>query len=129
MKLRFKLALALAAVLAFGLVLGWNRFHQPGWVRGGIGFIGNTSGHVIVRDERNQIQWLEGGIVRRWTGKQRTESETVYFDGHKVHHFSWGRAISRKGAVIRFLPHRIEVFDLEHLDGEYYAPRNEAPHE
>jgi hypothetical protein len=84
---------------------------------------------VIVRDERNQIQWLEGGAVHRWTGKPRTESETVYFDGHKVHRFSWGKAVSGEGAVIRFLPHRIEVFNLERLDGEYYSPRDGAPHE
>ncbi len=129
MKLRFNLILALTAVLAIVLVVGWNRFHHPGWVRGGVGFIGNTSGHVFIFDERNQIQWQEGGAVHRWTGKPSTETETVYFDGHKVYRFSWDRAVSRKGAVIRFQPHRIEVFDLEQLEGEYYSPRDGAAHE
>jgi len=129
MTFRFKLALATALVLATGLVYGWNRFHQQGRVRGGVGFIGATSGHVFIRDERNQIQWQGGGAVHHWTGKSRIEPETVYFDGQKVYPFSWGRAVSRKGAVIRFLPHRIEVFDLEHLDGEYYSPRDGEPHE
>jgi hypothetical protein len=129
MKLRFKLALALAAVLALGLVLVWNRFHQQGWVRGGVGFIGDTSAHVLVMADRNQLQWLEDGRVQRWTGKPRTESESVCFDGHKVHRFSWGQAATRKGAVIRFLPQRIEVFDLEHLHGECFSPRSDGPPE
>jgi hypothetical protein len=129
MTFRFKLALALALVLATGLVYGWNRFHQQGHARGGVGFIGNTSGQVFIRDERNRIQWQGSGAVHHWTGKPHTEPETVYFDGQKIYPFSWGRAVSRKGAVIRFLPHRIEVFDLEHLDGLCYSPRDGEPRE
>jgi hypothetical protein len=129
MKLRFRLALALAAVLILGLALVWNRFHQQGRVRDGVGFIGNTSAHVMVMDDRNQIQWLEDGRIQRWTGKPRSASETVWFDGHKVHRFSWGQAVSRKGAVIRFLPLRIDVLDLEHLEGKCYSPRDGGPHD
>ena len=123
MNLRTKLTLAVVAFLAIGLGIVWFRFHQPGWVKGGLGFIGKNSGHVFVREERNKITWQEGDLVKNWTGRPRSEAETIYFDGHEVYPFSWSRAFSRKGFVIRFLPNRVEVFDLQHLDGDYYSPR------
>ena len=123
MKLRTKVASAMIVLLAVGLSVVWIRFHQPGWVKGGLGFIGKNSGHVFMREERNKITWREGDQVFNWTGSLRTQAETIYFDGHKVYPFSWNRVFYRKGSVIRFLPNRIEVFDLEHLNGVSYSPR------
>jgi hypothetical protein len=47
----------------------------------------------------------------------------VYFDRHEVHRASWAGVFSRKGFLIRFLPGRVDVIDLEDLRGEYYSPR------
>jgi hypothetical protein len=88
-----------------------------------VGLIGQDAGHVVVGGERNQIQWREGEVVHHWVGKPRTQPETVYFDGHEVYPASWAEVLSRTGFLIRFLPNRVDVIDLENLLGEYYSPR------
>jgi hypothetical protein len=123
MKLQTKLSSALVVLLAIGLGYGWRRFHQPGRVKDGWAFIGKNSGCVFVSEERNKITWEEADQVLGWTGRLRSEAETVYFDGHRVYPFSWSRVFPPKGFIIRFLPQRIEVFDLGHLNGKGYSPR------
>ncbi len=124
MNLRTKRSLALLVLLvALGLGYGWFRFHQPGLATDGLGLIGKHSGTVFLREERNKITWQEDEQVLGWTGRPRSEVETVYFDGRRVYPMSLGRVLTGKGFVIRFRPQRIEVFDLEHLSGEYYSPR------
>lgn len=123
MKPPIKRSLVLVAVLALGFGYGWFRFHRPGRAKDGWIPIGKSSGLVFAGEERNKITWQEADQVLGWTGRPRGEAETICFDGHRVSPFSLGRVISQKGLIIRFQPHRIEVFDLEHLRGEVYAPR------
>jgi hypothetical protein len=122
MKLRTKLIILFVA-LTLVLSCGVYRFNKPGLAKNGIGIIRNDAGYVFVRGERNQIQWQEDDVIHRWAGKPRTQSETIYFDRHQVHRFSWGNVVSGKGFVIRFMPNRIQVIDLENLEGESYSPR------
>ncbi len=126
MKLHIKRSLALVAILALGLGYGWFRFHQQGRAKDGLLSIGKGSGVVFASEERNRITWQEADEVRGWTGRPRSEAETICFDGHRVVPFSLARMLSGKGFIIRFQPNRIEVFDLEHWRGEDYAPR-ESP--
>jgi hypothetical protein len=121
---RIKRSLALVALLmALGMGYGWFRFHQPGLAKDGLGLLGKHSGGVCLGEERNKVTWQEDDQVLGWTGRPRSEAETVYFDGRRVYPMTLGRALARKGFVIRFSPQRIQVFDLEHLSGEYYSPR------
>jgi hypothetical protein len=113
------LVAGLAAVVAFGVY----RLHQPGLAKDEVATIGEDAGQVILRGDRNQIRWREGEVVHHWVGQPRTQSETVYFDGRDVHRATWAEVFSRQGFLIRFLPGRVDVIDLDNLRGEYYSPR------
>jgi hypothetical protein len=121
---RTKTSILLVAAIAAGAGLGLYRLHQPGLAKGGVGLIG-TDAFVTVGGERNRIQWREGEIIHHWVGKPRAQPETVCFDGHQVHPASWAGVFSRRGFLIRFLPNRVDVIDLEKLKGEYYSPRTQ----
>lgn len=118
-----KTSLFLVGILLAAVGFGLFRLHAPGSTKGGVGLIGTDAGYVIVRGVRNGIHWQEGGVVHHWVGQPRTQPETVYFDRHQVHRASWAAVFSRTGFLIRFLPTRVDVIDLEHLKGEYYSPR------
>jgi hypothetical protein len=122
MNRRTKTSILLVAAFLACVCLGLYRLHQPALLKGGVGLIG-TDAHVVVRGERNEIQWQEGEALHHWIGKPRTQPEMVYFDRHEVHRASWAGVFSRKGFLIRFLPGRVDVIDLEDLRGEYYSPR------
>jgi hypothetical protein len=122
---RIRTSIVLVAVLATGVGLGLYRLHQPGLARDGVARIGEDAGQVILRGERNQIRWHEGEVVHHWVGQPRTQPETVYFDRHQVHRATWADVFSRQGFLIRFLPNRVDVIDLEKLTGKYYAPRTD----
>jgi hypothetical protein len=107
--------------VGFGLL----RLHAPGIAKGGVGLIGTSAGSVVVRADRNAVHWQEGEIVHHWVGRLRTQPETVYFDGYQVRRATWADVFSRKGFLIRFLPNRVDVIDLEALKGEYYSPRTD----
>jgi hypothetical protein len=111
----------LLAAVGFGLL----RLHAPGIAKGGVGLIGTSAGSVVVRADRNAVHWQEGEIVHHWVGRLRTQPETVYFDGYQVRRATWADVFSRKGFLIRFLPNRVDVIDLEALKGEYYSPRTD----
>ncbi len=124
MNRRTKTSLFLVCLLLAGVGFGLYRFHQPGVTKGGVGPIG-TDAHVILRGERNQIQWQEGDIIHHWVGKPRAQPETVCFDGRQVRPASWEGVFSRRGFLIRFLPNRVDVIDLERLKGWYYSVRKD----
>lgn len=123
MKRQTKTSILLVAALVAVAGLGLYRLHQPGVTRAGLGAIGNGAAHVLVRGDRNQIQWQGGEVIHHWVGRPRAQPETVYFDGHDVQPATWANVLSRRGFLIRFLPNRVDVIDLENLRGEYYSPR------
>lgn len=123
MSRRSKTFILIVAALLVGVGYGLSRLHQPGSTKDGVGLIGNDAAHVIVRGERNQIQWRDGEVIHHWVGKLRAQPETVYFDRHEVRPATWANVFSRRGFLIRFLPNRVDVIDLENLKGEYYSPR------
>lgn len=124
MSRRTKTSLLLVAVLAACAALGLSRLHQPARAKDGVGVIGPDAGQVIVRGVRNEIHWQEGGVVHHWVGKPRAQPETVCFDGRQVRPASWAGVLSRKGFLIRFLPNRVDVIDLENLKGWSYSGRS-----
>ncbi len=71
----------------------------------------------------HQVQWRSGAAVFHWVGQATEDPESVYFDGQRVYPFSWSRALSLKGFVIRFRPDKVEVIDLGHFAGAYYSHR------
>ena len=123
MNRRAKTSIFLVCLLLVAVGFGLFRLHQPGRTRDGVGVIGTDAGQVVVRVARNEIHWQEGGVVHHWVGKSRTQPETVYFDRHQVHRVSWAAIFSRTGFLIRFLPNRVDVINLENLRGVYYSPR------
>ena len=125
MNRRAKTSIFLVCVLLVAVGFGLFRLHQPGRTRDGVGVIDTDVGQVVVRGGRNEIHWQEGGVVHHWVGRPRTQPETVYFDSHQVHRASWAAVLSRTGFLIRFLPNRVDVIDLELLKGEYYSPRTD----
>jgi hypothetical protein len=118
-----KLSVFLVVIVLVGVGVGLFRLHAPALTKGGVAMIGTDAGYVIVGSERNRIEWQEGEIVHHWVGTPRTQPETVYFDRHQVHRASWAAVFSRTGFLIRFLPTRVDVIDLENLKGVYYSPR------
>ncbi len=122
MNRRTRTSILLVAALLGCVGLGLYRLHQPGLMKGGVAPLAKDA-HVMVRGERNEIQWQEGESVHHWIGKPRSQPETVCFDLHEVHRASWAGVFSRKGFLIRFLPGRVDVIDLENLKGWYYSPR------
>ena len=123
MNRRAKTSIFLVCILLVAVGFGLFRLHQPGRTRDGVAAIGTDAGQVIVRGGRNEIHWQEGGVVHHWVGQSRTQPETVHFDRHQVHRASWAAVFSRTGFLIRFLPTRVDVIDLENLKGVYYSPR------
>jgi hypothetical protein len=110
------------AVLLAGAGLGLYRLHEPGVMKGGIAPLAKDA-YVIVRGDRNEIRWQEGESVHHWIGKPRAQAETVCFDTEGVHRASWARVLAGKGFLVRFLPGRVDVIDLQKLTGWYYSPR------
>lgn len=121
---RTKISLLLVAALVAGVGLGWYRLHQPGVTKGGAGLIAPDAS-VMLGGERHRIQWQEGEIIHHWVGKPRAQPESVCFDGHQVQPASWAGVFSRRGFLIRFLPNRVDVIDLESLRGWYYSARSD----
>ena len=124
MNRRTRTSILLGCLLLVGVGFGLYRLHQPGLAKAGVGPVG-AEAYVLVRGERNQVQWHEGEIIHHWVGKPRAQPETVYFDGRQVHRASWAEVFSRQGFLIRFLPNRIDVVDLDTLRGEYFSPRTD----
>ena len=125
MSRRTKISMFLIVTVLVAVGFGLFRLHAPGSTKGGVAIIGRDAGYVIVRGGRDEIHWQEGEVVHHWVGQPRTKPETVHFDGHQVHRASWAAVFSRTGFLIRFLPNRVDVIDLEHLKGEYYSPRTD----